>query len=240
MAAKEGGQTSTQCEPPKLPAHIASNFDRCVEIRRIELLQAVQDVNGRLTQDWGSTIIEFDQWQGVFSTGWPVPDGTRLFTHEDDSPSCTPELAEYETRSRAPGPGMIVEAMDTDLLVGVMTTSKLVRSATAGGSSSGGGGSGSGEVLIVVVDKRVDTNLTPPAARSVTLHFNHELVTEATILPLGVSSSASQLNATFNAAQRTLTITVRHKAPFLCRFWMETDHMPRQGWGQTLDRKSVV
>ena len=165
---------------------------------KTDIYPAVQEVNGRLTQKWASAVLEFNEWQGVFSTGWAVPDGTRLFTHGDDSPSCTPTLSEYESRSREPGEGMIVEAMDTDLLVGVMTSSKMVSSPamTTGGS---------GEVLLVVVDKRVDTGLAAPAARSVKVHFNHRLVTQATILPLG--ASASLLTASFDKQQRTLTIT---------------------------------
>lgn len=166
-----------------------------------DIYPAVQEVNGRLTQQWSTTIIEFNEWQGVFSTGWAVPDGTRLFTHEDDSPSCTPTLVEYESRARLPRVGDIVEAMDTDLLVGVMTSSKLV-AARPTGTAQGTGGSG--EVLLVVVDKRVDTALVAPSARSVTLQFNRELVKEATILPLG--ASASQLTASFNAQNHSLTI----------------------------------
>lgn len=167
---------------------------------KTDIYPAVQEVNGRLTQQWANAVIEFNLWQGVFSTGWAVPDGTRLFTHEDDSPSCTPTLSEFESRSRAPGPGMIVEAMDTDLLIGVMTSSKMVSDEQPGMKTGG-----SGEVLLVVVDKRVDTGLAAPAARSVKVHFNRKLVTQATILPLG--ASASQVNVSFDEEQRTLTIT---------------------------------
>eukprot|EP01045_Picozoa_sp_COSAG04_P032436 COSAG04_NODE_6358_length_1348_cov_2.626101_1_plen_52_part_10 len=33
----------------------------------------MKEINKRLAKQWASAIVQHEQWQGVFSTGWPVP-----------------------------------------------------------------------------------------------------------------------------------------------------------------------
>ena len=74
-----------------------------------------------------------------------MPQGVRFSTHGDDSPSCTPTLAEYEGRTFSPNPSLIVEHMDDDLLVGVMTSTTAVDGSghtTSDDTTAGNGNSG--------------------------------------------------------------------------------------------------
>ena len=97
---------------------------------------------------WQAPLLAYDEWEGVYHTGWAGPAAS----------------------SHAPGVGEIVTAMDDDLLAGVMTES--APSGNTGSSAHGPTGSGSDTVLLLVVDKRLSTDLigAPPRNASVTFH----------------------------------------------------------------------
>ncbi len=130
---------------------------------------AVQEVNFKLGDHWAPAIAAHQQWQGVFSSSgtWTVPGGLQ------------------------PQRGQLVEAMDSDLLVGVMTTAPPTTTEPAGIVDS---------TLLVIVDKRVSDELAPAPARTVTVVLGAAAGDNPEILSGGVAS------ASFDPATRQLTI----------------------------------
>ena len=99
---------------------------------------------------WQAPLLAYDEWEGVYHTGWAGPAAS----------------------SHAPGVGEIVTDMDDDLLAGVMTQSAPSGTGNTGNSAHGPTGSDSDTVLLLVVDKRLSTDLigAPPRNASVTFH----------------------------------------------------------------------